>query len=161
MLNNEPAKDDYLDSESSFSVTSLPTYFIYTIQAANSASLTNVLYTHQISIINWRVLAVLQEVGGINIRFLARRLAMDRSNLSRVIDTMANDGLIKRKILPNDRRNFIITLTDTGRKKVQEVFPDVLVDSMSTMDGFSNEEKETMMRLLSRMHQNATAKVNF
>ncbi len=137
-----------------FSVTDFPTYYIYTIQAENFSALNHALRPHGISVMFWRVLAVLQESDGHNISYLSGKLAIDRSNLSRIIDQMARDGLIERKTPPHDRRNVLVCITEAGRRKVDEAFPGVLRIVESTMDGFSAKERQTLLSLLKRMRNN-------
>ena len=147
------------ESGSNFNVTSFATYYIYTIQSGNFAALSHVLRPHHISVMIWRVLAVLQERDGNNISYLASRLAIDRSNLSRITDSMVKDGLVERKNLPNDRRNVLIYLTEAGKQKVQDAYPDVLAIIEATLEGFSEEEKETLISLLRRMKENVFGQV--
>ena len=64
-----------------FSVTDFPTYYIYTIQSGNFAALNHALRPFGISVMFWRVLAVLQESDGHNIGYLSGKLAIDRSKL--------------------------------------------------------------------------------
>ena len=137
-----------------FSVTDFPTYYIYAIQAENFATLNHVLRPHGISVMFWRVLAVLQESDGHNIGYLSGKLAIDRSNLSRIVDRMARDGLIERKTPPHDRRNVLVCITEAGRRKVEEALPGVLRIVEATMDGFSAKERQTLLSMLKRMRNN-------
>ena len=137
-----------------FSVTEFPTYYIYTIQSGNFAALNHALRPFGISVMFWRVLAVLQESDGHNISYLSGKLAIDRSNLSRIVDLMARDGLIERRTPPHDRRNVLVCITEAGRRKVDEAYPSVLRIVESTMDGFSAQERQTLLALLKRMRKN-------
>ena len=137
-----------------FSVADFPTYYVYTIQSGNFAALNHALRPFGISVMFWRVLAVLQESDGHNIRHLSGKLAIDRSNLSRIVDQMARDGLIERRTPPHDRRNVLVCITEAGRRKVDEAFPSVMRLVESTMDGFSAQERKTLLSLLKRMRNN-------
>ena len=137
-----------------FSVAEFPTFYIYTIQSGNFAALNHALRPFGISVMFWRVLAVLQESDGHNISHLSAKLAIDRSNLSRIIDLMARDGLIERRTPEHDRRNVLVCITQAGRRKVDEVYPSVLRIVESTMDGFSARERQTLLSLLKRMRNN-------
>ena len=137
-----------------FSGTDFPTDYIHTIQAVNFAALNRALRPHGISVMFWRVLALLQESDGRNIGHLSARLAIDRSNLSRIVDRLAHDGPIERKTLPHDRRNVLVCIAQAGRRKVDAAFPDVLRIVESTMDGFSAPERRTLLALLKRMRNN-------
>ena len=137
-----------------FSVTDFPTYYIYTIQSGNLAALNHALRPFGIPVMFWRVLAVLQESDGHNISYLSGKLAIDRSNLSRIIDQMARDGLVERRTPAHDRRNVLVCITAAGRRKVEEAFPAVLRIVESTMDGFSAQERRILLSLLKRMRNN-------
>jgi len=116
--------------------------------------LNHVLRALGISTVHWRVLAILQETNGQNIGYLASRLAVDRSNLGRIIDSLVASGLVERRAMRSDRRNSLIYLTDAGQRKVDEVFPEVkrLIDRI--MDGFSKREMSTLLGMLKRMKDN-------
>jgi DNA-binding MarR family transcriptional regulator len=135
-------------------VSSFPTYYIYTIQSWNFATLNHALRQFGISGMFWRVLAVLQESDGHNINYLSAKLAIDRSNLSRIIDSMARKGLVKRRTAPHDRRNVLVYLTDAGWKKIDEAYPSVLHIVEATTEGFSDKERQTLMSLLKRVRDN-------
>ncbi|MYF06496.1 MAG: winged helix-turn-helix transcriptional regulator [Rhodospirillaceae bacterium] len=137
-----------------FSVTDFPTYYIYTIQSGNLAALNHALRPFGIPVMFWRVLAVLQESDGHNISYLSGKLAIDRSNLSRIVDQMARDGLVERRTPAHDRRNVLVCITAAGRRKVAEAFPAVLRIVESTLDGFSAQERRTLLALLKRMRNN-------
>ncbi len=85
---------------------------------------------------------------------LSGKLAIDRSNLSRIVDRMARNGPIERKMPPHDRRNVPVCIADAGRRKVDEAFPGVLRIVESTMDVFSARERQTLLSLLKRMLNN-------
>lgn len=131
-----------------------PTYYIYTIQAGNFARLNHILRPHGISVVTWRVLAALFQSDGKNISYLASRLALDRSNLSRILDGLLKEGLIERHALPHDRRNRLIFLSKAGKKKVNDAFPEVYETVELTLNGFSAEEREQFMGFLRRMKEN-------
>jgi DNA-binding MarR family transcriptional regulator len=49
--------------------------------------------------------------------------ALSRSGLTRMLDRMENDGLIRRKLNRDDRRRFDVALTPKGRRRFEEVWP--------------------------------------
>jgi DNA-binding MarR family transcriptional regulator len=50
--------------------------------------------------------------------------ALSRSGLTRVLDRMERDGLVRRKSSPSDRRRFDVVLTAKGRRRFDGVWPD-------------------------------------
>lgn len=48
---------------------------------------------------------------------------LSRSGITRLLDRMDGDGLIRRRVSPHDRRRFDITLTPQGRRRFEQVWP--------------------------------------
>jgi len=49
--------------------------------------------------------------------------ALSRSGLTRMLDRMERDGLIRRNLNNRDRRRFDVALTAKGRRRFEEVWP--------------------------------------
>ena len=49
--------------------------------------------------------------------------ALSRSGLTRVLDRMERDGLVRRKLTAGDRRRFDVVLTPKGRRRFDGVWP--------------------------------------
>jgi DNA-binding MarR family transcriptional regulator len=49
--------------------------------------------------------------------------ALSRSGLTRMLDRMENDGLVRRKLNKSDRRRFDVALTQQGRARFEQVWP--------------------------------------
>jgi DNA-binding MarR family transcriptional regulator len=50
-------------------------------------------------------------------------VALSRSGLTRLLDRMENDGLIRRELNRTDRRRFDVVLTLKGRARFEQVWP--------------------------------------
>jgi DNA-binding MarR family transcriptional regulator len=57
---------------------------------------------------------------GLRMNELAEKILFSKSGLTRVIDRMAQDGLIRRHRPENDRRSVFVLLTDKGREAMTE-----------------------------------------
>jgi DNA-binding MarR family transcriptional regulator len=62
------------------------------------------------------VLVALTEADGQSQRQLSARLGLHRNVMVSVIDTLEEQGLVKRMPHPDDRRAFAVTLTDKARE---------------------------------------------
>jgi DNA-binding MarR family transcriptional regulator len=51
---------------------------------------------------------------------LAERLSCVKSNITQLVDRLESDGLVARKLDPNDRRAKLAVLTAAGRKACEE-----------------------------------------
>ena len=68
-----------------------------------------------------RILRELYLSGPMSQRELADACFLDVTTMSRTIDRLVSAGLIVRESNPECRRSFIISLTDNGRKKAEDV----------------------------------------
>jgi DNA-binding MarR family transcriptional regulator len=76
------------------------------------------LRTTQRAILNHVVRAGMPSLGE-----LAEALVMDRGALTHTLKPLERDGLVEIRIDPEDRRNRLVVLTATGRKKLEESMP--------------------------------------
>jgi DNA-binding MarR family transcriptional regulator len=49
--------------------------------------------------------------------------ALSRSGITRLLDRMEGDGLVRRTVSKHDRRRFDVTLTPKGRRRFEQVWP--------------------------------------
>ena len=65
--------------------------------------------------------------GGLPLRELTGSMllgnTLSRSGLTRMLDRMENDGLIRRELNRTDRRRFDVALTQKGRARFERVWP--------------------------------------
>lgn len=70
---------------------------------------------HGITATQLNVLKLLQAVGDLSLSELSRRMAAKNSTITGIIDRMAGAGLVTREQSAEDRRVWIIRMTDEGR----------------------------------------------
>ncbi|MGU7781013.1 MarR family winged helix-turn-helix transcriptional regulator [Burkholderia sp. PU8-34] len=101
-----------------------------------------------------RVIAYLTWKGEMNQARLAEWLDITPISLTRLLDRMESCGWIERVANDDDRRAFVIRLTDKSR----EIFPQMLDVGDTVADdglrGLSRDERDTLIRLLGRVRQN-------
>ncbi|MBU3061050.1 MarR family transcriptional regulator [Nocardia sp. NEAU-G5] len=66
------------------------------------------------------VLVCLDEYDGLSQRELADYLAMDRSDLGKILDALETSGAVRRGPDPNDRRRHRLSLTAEGSETVRQ-----------------------------------------
>lgn len=92
---------------------------------------------------------------GINQEQLTNLLVIDKAAVSRSMAKLQEKGYIKKERNPNDRRAYIITLTDSGRKleaRINEVYEAVF---KQLGYGISREEVYDCLNTLSQIVENA------
>jgi len=57
----------------------------------------------------------------LNLNELAAKLILDKSTVSRIVESLVNNKLVDREVPKSNRRITIISLTDKGKKVCQEI----------------------------------------
>ena len=87
-----------------------------------------------------RILKELRQHGTMNQKELADACLMDVTTMSRTLDRMEKDGLLKRENNPASRRSWNVLLTDCGHEKADEVIKIFNKVDDVIFKGFSEEE---------------------
>ncbi len=106
------------------------------------------------------VLFQLGKSEGITQSELAETLEITQATLTNLLHRMETAGLVTRQRDVQDGRFTRIYLTDAGRKKLDLAVEQTLVMDGIAFSGFSEEEKETMMRFLEKIHTNIASNIN-
>jgi DNA-binding MarR family transcriptional regulator len=107
--------------------------------------------------VQWFPLYKLAQAQDITMAHLARDFQIDPAAMSRSLDRIESKGLVVRRRSQSDRRVVHLELTSEGRvvaEKVKGVLAGVLNDHLR---GFSQQEWETLVQLLTKMLQNGEA----
>ncbi|BCM89481.1 hypothetical protein IAD21_01327 [Abditibacteriota bacterium] len=78
-------------------------------------------------------------------------VTLSRSGLTRLVDRLERDGLVRREVCPNDRRSFEAILTDEGeaaRARCWPLYAEILADEFARF--FSDNDAIQLARLLER-----------
>jgi len=132
-----------------------PTTLIRAIYVRNYTALKEILRPFGITPVQWRVLANLQEFNGQNVNALAERSYTDRTNLSRAVAKLEQDGLVERRREDRDQRNVLVFLTLAGWEKFAQARPAAVQDIDFVLEGFTQTEVDTLMELLNKVKHNS------
>src|SRR5689334_4207348 len=83
------------------------------------------LEEHRLSSVEFEVLMRLARSPGRRLRMtdLAGQTSLSTSGVTRVVDRMDRDGLVRREACPSDRRSSFAVITDAGVSRLDEVLP--------------------------------------
>lgn len=101
-----------------------------------------------------RSLAVLSIIDGILIRELAVYAVVEQSTLSRALESLTKDGLIRRETDPEDSRAVRVFLTDTGREVYECLWPHMSASYEAMFAGIGMDEKYAFVSTLKTMLRN-------
>jgi DNA-binding MarR family transcriptional regulator len=86
---------------------------------------------------------------------LSKILGVTGPNVSYLLDSLEEEGLVRRIPAKNDRRFTEVTLTESGRELCEKLVPAAVQFSSDLLAGFSDDEKQTVNRLLEKIQANA------
>jgi MarR family transcriptional regulator, organic hydroperoxide resistance regulator len=103
------------------------------------------------------VLRRLWQEDGLSVTQLRDRLGVEMPTVTRALQRMERRGLVQRRPDTTDERSVRIYLTEAARQ-LADVIPAALerADHVA-LQGFSEEERATLLHLLRRMDENLTA----
>jgi DNA-binding MarR family transcriptional regulator len=116
----------------------------FTVSSEFHAALKN----WDLSVPEWRVLACLMDVEGLSVGELAAMALMKQPRLTKVLDRMERDGLLKRKGTTDDRRRVTLHLTAKGRARVKPVQRAAKAHEDRLLTQFTDDERATIKHAL-------------
>lgn len=101
-----------------------------------------------------RALAVLSVIDALPISELAVYAVVEQSTLSRALDQLAADGLVRRDSDPNDSRVTRIGITDTGRAALDQLWPSMAQSYAQMFKDIPADERQAFVTTLQKMLKN-------
>lgn len=98
------------------------------------------------------VLEALYHKGDLRIGEIIEKILSTGGNMTVVIDNLEKSGMVKRYQDPNDRRASIISITEKGRRKIEEIFPIHLEELNNALINLSLEEKKILINLHKKLN---------
>lgn len=99
----------------------------------------------------WSVLYLISRVDGLIQKEIAQRSGKDKPTTTRILDHLETKGLIYKKTGSEDRRSFVVHITDKGRSLIQETEPIERQLVNDIKECMSEEEYEILMKLILRI----------
>lgn len=104
----------------------------------------------------WRTLKILQRREGLNQGQLAELLEVEPITCSRMIDRLAEAGLVERRGDPEDRRAWRIFLTEKARPMLDDlhrIASEMIEDALQGLDA---RQRDTLVESLNVIRSNLT-----
>lgn len=97
---------------------------------------------------------------GLKMGELSKRMMVTGGNVTGITDQLEREGLVARVVDPGDRRSFMVKLTAKGHQSFQEmakVHEGWVIDFFS---GLSNNEKDSLYKLLTKLKTHVNQEVS-
>ena len=129
-------------------------YLMNRIMGRYNATLREDLRKHDLTTAQVRTLAVLSVSDGLPISALAVYTVIEQSTLSRTLDALEAQGLVRRELGETDSRVRKVFLTDEGRAEFARAWPWMHASFERMFDGIGQEEYGALVATLQKMLRN-------
>jgi DNA-binding MarR family transcriptional regulator len=129
-------------------------YLMNRIMGRYNASLRDEMAALGLTTPQMRSLAVLSVIDGILIRELAVYAVVEQSTLSRALDSLVRDGLVRREADRTDSRATHIYLTEPGRAAYDSLWPHMAESYAQMFRGISEDERRAFVGTLQKILRN-------
>lgn len=137
-----------------FRFSDYPMHYFAAIQRRNQVNLERELERIDISPIEWRVIGALHERGGLAVNDLTEITVYDRFKVSRCLTRLTERGLVAEGQGEFDKRRKRSFLTDAGQQKFKDAVKIVSKVYLVNLEGVTEDELRTLMRLLQLIKDN-------
>src|SRR5882757_7212426 len=112
------------------------------------------------SFIQYVVLSALRDGIAMNPKMICMQFRHDSGALTRIIDQLAERGLLERVRRDRDRRKVELQLTPAGRETIESLIPLVVAKLNEVLTDFSKDEVQELLRLLVKLNTTLQAHVD-
>ena len=106
---------------------------------------------HDLSVTEWRVMAVLARFEGLSAREVAERTAMDKVAVSRALARLVAAGRVDRTVHDNDKRRSVLKLSAAGWAIHDDVAPMARAREREVLAKLDAEERQWLERILDKL----------
>lgn len=115
-------------------------YLINRIAARWNANMTDELREHDLSTPKMRTLAVLSVSSCLTINDLSILAVVEQSTMSRTLDSLEEQGYVRRTPRPDDMRVRDVSITEEGRAAFVRFWPSMYSSLLNMFDGIDEDE---------------------
>jgi DNA-binding MarR family transcriptional regulator len=130
---------------------------LYCLEQHRRALVSQVLVGHQMSFSQWLALKALWARGPCSMTELAKASVIDRTSLTRTVDSLIARGCVARAALPGDRRAVIVEVSAMGADLARRVSLDVQTIDQRMLCSLEADQQQRLALDLARLLQGLTA----
>lgn len=107
----------------------------------------------QLSLPEWRVMAVLGEEPDLSATEVAERTAMDKVAVSRAVNRLIEAGRLERHFAADDKRRSVLALSAHGRRVYRQIVPLAINYEEALLERLTAKEIDTLDGLLKKLER--------
>lgn len=93
-------------------------------------------------------------VSAVNQQCLANRLRIDKASMVRMTKHLCEQGFLKRIVNPDNRREYLLTLTSAGKRLIPEVQQCISTLNRDVFKGLNASEKKQLFKMMEKISVN-------
>ncbi|HEY3800463.1 MAG TPA: MarR family transcriptional regulator [Caulobacteraceae bacterium] len=137
-----------------FRVNDYVPHLVAAIHQFRDAALNAALRDIDLNVGRYRVLGVVSRFAPCSMTELANFTAIDRTTLTRNVDLLVEAGYVEREAAPKDRRQVMLTLTDSGQATYRRAVAVLRDYNASLMRGVDEGDAQVAARVLQAVVHN-------
>ena len=100
------------------------------------------------------VLEALYHKGPLTVNQIIEKTLSSSGNMGVVIENLIKNGMIIKRVAPDDKRSRIIEISEKGKQLIKGFFPDHIIAIERCLSGLSTEEKRQLILLAKKLGKN-------
>lgn len=154
VLRHGDDKSNRIPSLGEIGLNNFAPYVMNRIMARWNANLAEDLKVRDMTTVKMRALAVLNVSASLTINELSIFAVTEQSTMSRTVDALEEQGLIRRTPRADDMRVRDVTITDEGRSVFEDVWPIMYSDMCRMFKDINDDEFRTFVTTLHKILRN-------
>ncbi|MEM9719755.1 MAG: MarR family transcriptional regulator [Bacteroidota bacterium] len=107
-----------------------------------------------ITVDQWVLLKIIDEKEPLSQKELGEFSIRDKASIARTMVLLEKKGYVSRTPIPDNRREYTISLSKGGKQLVQANMEMIRAHRRKSLEGFSPEEVHTLQQMLLRIQDN-------
>jgi len=135
-------------------LSNYPPYLMNRIMGRYNASIRAEMGKLGLTTPKMRALAVLSVMDGLLVGQLAVHAIVEQSTLSRALDALQADGLVRREVDVSDSRAIRVFITQAGRARFETLWPHMAETFRAMFNGIDQAGVRAFVATLQKIHAN-------
>lgn len=153
-LGNSDDQTKRIPSLGEIGLNNFAPYIMNRIMARWNANLAEDMKARDVTTVKMRALAVLNVSSSLTINELSVFAVTEQSTMSRTLDSLEEQGLVRRVPRADDMRVRDVTITDEGRAVFEDVWPIMYNDMCRMFKDIDDEEYRAFVTTLHKILRN-------
>jgi DNA-binding MarR family transcriptional regulator len=128
-----------------------PGFLIRRLHQIHTALFAEECGEEKVTPIMYSVLSALAQTGAVDQTTLAAAVAIDKTNMTDILDRLKKRGLVRRRVAPKDRRVRLTALTEEGRDLLDRIDEKAHRAHLRTVEDLNPADQKRLMKLMSQI----------